>query len=43
VTIRGHAFALVRTGLIRLKRQVKGDPRLFAAASRIRSILRRRA
>lgn len=43
VTLRGHAFALARTGLTRLKRRVKGDPRLFAAASRIRSLLRRKA
>ncbi|MCJ2013942.1 GNAT family N-acetyltransferase [Methylobacterium sp. J-076] len=41
VTVRGHAFALVRQGLTRLKRRVKGDPRLFAAASRVRSLLRR--
>ncbi len=42
VSLRGHAFALIRTGLTRLKRRVKGDPRLFAAASRIRSVLRRK-
>lgn len=42
VSLRGHAFALVRTGLTRLKRRVKGDPRLFAAASRVRSVLRLR-
>ena len=42
VSLRGHAFVLIRTGLTRLKRRVKGDPRLFAAASRVRSILRRR-
>lgn len=42
VSLRGHVFALVRTGLTRLKRRVKGDPRLFAAASRVRSVLRRR-
>lgn len=43
VTLRGHVFAIARTGLTRLKRRVKGDPRLFAAASRIRSLLRRKA
>lgn len=41
VTARGQVYALMRAGLLRLKRRVKGDPRLFAAASRLRSILRR--
>lgn len=42
VTVRGQVYALARVGLTRLKRRVKGDPRLFTAASRVRAILRRR-
>lgn len=42
VTLRGHALALASRGLKRMKRRVKGDPRLFAAASRVRRLLRRK-
>ena len=42
VSLRGHAYAQIRTALTLMKRRVKGDPRLFAAASRVRSLLRRR-
>ena len=41
VTGRGHVYALTRTGLSRLKARIKSDPRLFAAASRLRSAVRR--
>lgn len=41
VTLRGTAFTLARTGLIRLKRRVKRQPRLFAIAVRLRSLLAR--
>ncbi len=41
VTGRGHVFALTRVGLRRLKRRIKSDPRLFAAATRLRSALSR--
>jgi CelD/BcsL family acetyltransferase involved in cellulose biosynthesis len=41
VTGRGHVFAMTRLAFLRLKRRIKGSPRLFAMASRLRDALSR--
>ncbi len=38
VTLRGRAYGLFRVGLTRAKRRIKRDPRLYAAATRLRRL-----
>ena len=41
VSLRGRAYGLMRLGLTRTKRRIKRDPRLYAVAAKLRTLLRR--
>ncbi|KST57442.1 acyl-CoA acyltransferase [Methylobacterium sp. GXS13] len=41
VSLRGRAYGLAQLGLTRTKRRIKRDPRLYAAAARLRKLTRR--
>jgi CelD/BcsL family acetyltransferase involved in cellulose biosynthesis len=40
VSLRGRAYGAIRQGLIRTKRRIKRDPRLYAAVQRLRRLRR---
>ena len=41
VSLRGRVYGLAQLGLTRTKRRIKRDPRLYAAAARLRKLTRR--